>query len=77
MLNNFWIIFHTPGLTKNSTAQQHQKKLFPRLLPGLQDQLRQASWKQPAQSELQDQHEQKDAERAGQHLKIYLDLKEN
>ena len=48
MLNNFWTIFDTPGLTENSTPQQHQKKLFPRLLPGLQDRLRQASWKQPA-----------------------------
>ena len=70
MLNNFWTIFHTPGLTENSTPQQHQKKLFPRLLPGLHDRLRQASWKQPARSELQDQHEQKDAGHAGLHLKF-------
>ena len=74
MLNNFWTIFDTPGLTENSTPQQHQKKLFPRLLPGLQDRLRQASWKQPARSELQDQHEQKDAGHVGLHLKLGLEI---
>ena len=65
MLNNFWTIFHTPGLPENSTPQQHQKKLFPRLLPGLQDRLRQLRVRNSllllARSELQDQHEQKDA----------------
>ena len=45
--------------------------LFPCLLPGLQDRLQQASWKRPAQSELQDQHEQKDAGHNRLDLKIY------
>ena len=44
--------------------------LFPRLLPGLQDPIQQVSWKQPARSELQDQHEQKDTGHTGLHLKF-------
>ena len=44
--------------------------LFPRLLPGLQEWLQQASWKQPAWSKLQDQHEQKDAGHAGLNLEF-------